>query len=98
MAQAPGGNGNTSVPSGGSSGGKGGSSSGKSGSSSSSKGSRSSSKGTSNSKSRGGSKRDPVEALANIVPAHHAHHGMAGEYTTKGKFANMPDGMSAFEG
>jgi hypothetical protein len=46
----------------------------------------------------GSNKKDPLETLANVVPSHHAHHGMAGEYSTKGKWANMPDGNSAFEG
>jgi hypothetical protein len=85
MAQSPG-----STPS--SSGGKGGNTSGTNG-----KGSRTSSKGSAKGQSRITSKKSPIEVLANHVPSHHAHHGMAGEYTTKGKFANMPDGNMAFE-
>jgi hypothetical protein len=96
MAQPGGNSSGPSAPSGGSSGGKGGSSGDKSGSSSSSKGSRSSSNGATNSKTSSSGKRDPIEALANVVPSHHAHHGMSGEYSTKGKFTNMPDGNSAF--
>ena len=60
-------------------------------------GSKASSKVSARGQSRTKSKSGPMELLANVVPAHHAHHGMAGEYTTKGKFANMPDGASAFE-
>lgn len=59
------------------------------------KGSKSSSKKTS--RGRGGKGKDPLLSLANVVPAHHAHHGMSGEYATKGKFANWTDGQEAFK-
>jgi len=59
-------------------------------------GSRSSSKSSSRGKAKSSNKRGSMELLANVVPSHHAHHGMAGEYSTKGKFANMPDGSIAF--
>ena len=80
----------TSTPST-SGGGKGGS-----GPSGGSKGSSKGSKGGGKGKGKGGDGA-AILALANHVPAHHAHHGMGGHYATKGRFANMPDGSQAFE-
>ena len=86
MAQPTGGNSTSGKSSGGSN-----------GSRTNTGGSRSSSKSLAKGKSGSKTKQGSTELLANKVPSHHAHHGMNGEYTTKGKFANMPDGNMAFE-
>lgn len=57
------------------------------------------SKQTSTSKaSKSGSKTDPLLALANKVPAHHAKHGMQGPVQMKGKWSTWHDGQDAFNG
>jgi len=53
------------------------------------------SKGGGKGKSKGGDSA-AIEAQANHVPSHHAHHGMNGHYQTKGRYSNMPDGSQAF--
>ena len=80
--------GGSAAPTSGGNGSKGSSSGGKGGSS----------KGGGSKQSAGGSGRDPIETLAGKVPSVKADRAQSGKVDTKGKWANFPGGLKAFQG